>query len=1163
MKTSKQNGPESQSQALNTLGGTAPSPQENFKEPVHTEGPSPASRLAAQNKALLTAKPGSRLDEFFSFVSDTTGVDLRNYELASRQRRIKRRMNLNKFAAMQDYLRYAERTPSELEELLKDFHIHADRFFHDTSAFEAIQKHVFPALLRERKISGAPIRIWVPICLTGAEVYSIAIALLESMQKQGDFSMNSAAIQNVQIFASGASEAALDRARNGLYSEPCVANVSRERLMQFFVPIHGGYQIHKSIRDICLFAKQDLTRDSAFAHLDLILFRNLPNHVAVGWQESVIRKMHYALRPNAYLMLGAAGSLGAFSGQFEVVDDHVKLYRKRETEVRRIGSPSVLPKALHRASEPRTAPSAAALLEIEKEIERLLLRKPLPACLLVNGQMEMVPLDAGKGASQKAASERRDLPPLKARRDGFLAHLRFALDQAKKDGKTARKEGVVINLQRGTRKLDLEVIPVSGDGSREHLYVIMFREPVQGFASTLEGKKRGQKSRATEVFAFRENVRLASENKQLKAQLESLAQDHEAFVEELQSANEELSSANEELQTANEEMETAKEELQSTNEELTMVNSELQSRNMELSIANNDLLLLGNVPIPWVLVGGDMRVRRFTPPAQELMNLTSDCIGKHLGETGTNLDEKELEQLVREAISASTQHEREIRDENGRWHVLRVRPYKTWDSKLDGAVISFQDIDALKRNLDQEKVYAKALFENARESILLLDEKLKFSGANPAFCRTFGVQAEALEGLSLHQFSSHLDISNLQSLLSQVLVSGSRIDEFEMSLDLPRAGKRSMILNARRIEPHPGSPLILLAIEDITEKRKYLEDVKRHAALLELASDAVFVRDLEGRIQFWNRGAEELYGWKKEEVLGKLKQELLLTKFPKPLREIEAELGRRGRWEGELEHIVRDGTKRIVRSHWALQRGAGSSVVLEINSDVTEKRQVEESLRKLSSHLIRVQDQERRRIARELHDSTGQKLMALKMTLNSLGKRNPKIQGEASVSECVSLVDEATREIRTLAQLLHPPLLDEAGLAVATRWLVDGFSKRSGIVVDLLLPPDLGRLPENTEIALFRIIQEALNNIHQHSGADGARIEVTRTSEFVTLQVRDNGKGMREILDKGSTSASPMFGIGIQGMKERLSELNGTLEIVSGKNGTTITANVPCRPEQP
>lgn len=1101
MKTSKHSGPERESGLLETSGRATPSPEKILKHPERVSSRFPAARVAVESAALGTK---------------------RGKEIPGPQ----------------------------------------SEFFHDASAFEVIQRFVLPELRQRRKLANAPIRVWVPGCSSGAEVYSIAVVLLEFMQEQPSVAAGtSTAIEGVQIFGSETNEVALDRARSGLYSEAALANVSPQRLKKFFASIHGGYQIRPFVREMCLFARHDLAKDPPFSNLDLILCRGLQNYqdyLAPDSQAQVIPTMHYALKPNGYLMLDAASSLGPFARYFDVVDDKYKLYQKRETEKRLVPGALGWVGGPRRAGEPPITRSTAVVFDSEKEIERLLVKRRLPACIVVNGEMEVI---RRRGTSRDGTEGLRKLH--RSLGDGFLRDLRFALNQAKKEGKTVRKEGVDVKLTRGRLKLDLEVIPVGGDHSGEPHYVIMFREPAQETDSALESKS-APRSRTEEIFIFRENTRLARGNTYLKEQLGSMAQEHETFVEELQTANEELSSANEEFQSANEELETARQELQSINEELTSVNRELQSRNMELSIAYNDFQnLLGNVPIPWVLVGSDLRVRRFTPLAQILMNLTPDSIGKRLGETGTNLDDKDLQRLVREVVSTHTQHEREIRDKNGKWHMLRVWPYKTWDSKLDGGVISFQDINTLKRTVDQARNYAEVLFENAKEAIVLLDGTLQFAGANPAFCRTFRVRPEEMESLSFDQFNGgQWDISNLRSLLNETLIHGSRVDDFEMSLELPQMGQRFMVLDARRIEPQPEHPLILLAIEDVTEKRKYVEDLRRHAALLELANDAVIVRDLEGRIYFWNRGAEELYGWKKEDALGKFKQELLQPKFPKPLKEIHAEMARRGRWEGELEHACRDGSKRIVRGHWALQREGGSAMVLEINSDVTDKKQTEESLRRLSSRLMHVQDEERRRIARELHDSTGQKLMALKMTLQTLVKRNPKFQREPAVSECIGLIDEGAREIRTLAQLLHPPLLDEAGLPVATRWLVDGFSKRSGIVIDLLLPADLGRLPENTEIALFRIIQEALNNIHQHSGANRVSIEITRTASAITLQVRDNGKGMQGILDTGSTNATPVFGVGIEGMKERLSELKGTLEIVSGENGTTITANVPNQLEQ-
>jgi PAS domain S-box-containing protein len=347
-----------------------------------------------------------------------------------------------------------------------------------------------------------------------------------------------------------------------------------------------------------------------------------------------------------------------------------------------------------------------------------------------------------------------------------------------------------------------------------------------------------------------------------------------------------------------------------------------------------------------------------------------------------------------------------------------------------------------------------------------------------------------------------------------------------------------------------------LSIDDVTAQRERLESLKRQAALLDLAHDTVIVRDMQGIISFWNRGAEEMYGWKKEEAIGKTTYELLRTEFPKPFKEIEAELVRSGRWEGELVHIRRDGERRVVSSRWALlKENQGAPVSFEINTDITDKKRSEESLRQLSGYLMRVQDEERRRIARELHDSTGQKLVALKMDLEALAKS--KTGNQSALSEAVKLVDEATGELRSLAQLLHPPLLDEAGLVSAAQWMVEGFSSRSGIKVDFEVSPQWPRLPQNVEIALFRIIQESLNNIRKHSQAKKAKIELIGDVDKVTLQVSDDGTGMpEEVLTSTAEERAPL-GVGILGMKERLSQLGGTLEVSSGKKGTTIKAVVP------
>ncbi len=304
--------------------------------------------------------------------------------------------------------------------------------------------------------------------------------------------------------------------------------------------------------------------------------------------------------------------------------------------------------------------------------------------------------------------------------------------------------------------------------------------------------------------------------------MRSLIEEHETTAEEFKSAHEEVLSANEELQSTNEELETAKEELQSTNEELTTLNEEMQNRNAELGSANNDLLnLLGHVDIPVVMVSNDLRIRRFTPPAQKLLNLLPGDIGRRLGEIRPNLDVDDLEAMAREAIRGAAPQQREVRTSEGGWQVLHVRPYKTWDNRIEGAVISMQDVDALKRTLDQTREYADTIVESAREPILVLNGALQVTGANPAFYRTFEVTPEETEGRLIYELGNgQWNIPRLRQLLEEIVPQNSRVDDFEMSHSFPHLGTREMQLNARRVELQPGHPFILLAIEDVTQKSR-------------------------------------------------------------------------------------------------------------------------------------------------------------------------------------------------------------------------------------------------------------------------------------------------------------------------------------------------------
>jgi len=355
--------------------------------------------------------------------------------------------------------------------------------------------------------------------------------------------------------------------------------------------------------------------------------------------------------------------------------------------------------------------------------------------------------------------------------------------------------------------------------------------------------------------------------------------------------------------------------------------------------------------------------------------------------------------------------------------------------------------------------------------------------------------------------------------------------------------------------------LVTSAIRDISKRKAMEGAVKAQAALLDAANDAIWVAGSDERITYWNQGAERLYGWSKEEAIGKTAHELLFTEFPVPLAEI-AQQREKGGWQGELVHTKRDGTRVTVASRWTTLKDTQNNPTgwLEINTDITDRKRSEESLRVLSGRLLQMQDDERRRIARELHDSAGQILAALTMNLTPLESENGKISPAAAnaIRESLGLVNDLSRELRTISHLLHPPLLDEVGLSSALRLFLEGFTERSKIKVNFEFPDAFGRLSQDLETAIFRIVQECLTNIHRHSGSLVAKIRITRYDSQIRVEVEDSGKGIspekRYAMDSAGTS-----GVGVRGMRERLRQLGGSLEIKSGGNGkgTVIIARLP------
>ncbi len=409
-----------------------------------------------------------------------------------------------------------------------------------------------------------------------------------------------------------------------------------------------------------------------------------------------------------------------------------------------------------------------------------------------------------------------------------------------------------------------------------------------------------------------------------------------------------------------------------------------------------------------------------------------------------------------------------------------------------------------------------------------------------------------------HSFALENPRVEISSMVGFLILSGFIIALGEANHRSTARSERE-IAERRRIEDELRKSQQELE-QRVKERTAALEqnvaETAEKAALLNLANDAIFVKTVDGKISYWNKGAERVYGWTMREALGHSPVELLRSEYPIPLQEIES----RDDWEGEIRHTTRDGSRIVVASRWTTLRGNDGKPVawLEINTNITSRKRAEEAARSLSGRILMLQDEERRRLARELHDSVGQLLTAIKMNFAVFQSLTGDSPFAKAATDSAVLIDQVLSEIRTISHLLHPPLLDEVGLPSALRWYVDGFSERSKIAVDVDVADDIQRLGSDMEIVIFRVVQECLTNVHRHSGSRSAVVRLAQEDGHIRLEIKDVGKGIP--LEKQlALSSSGQLGVGFRGMRERIAQLGGILEVQSNGNGTVVSASLPIK----
>jgi PAS domain S-box-containing protein len=640
-------------------------------------------------------------------------------------------------------------------------------------------------------------------------------------------------------------------------------------------------------------------------------------------QKQVLPLLHYALKPSGVLWLGASETTGAAPDLFEPEDKRHRFYVRKPTAER--------PRLSHwKGTEARKndrAPSAVEIVgatatiaekEARREADRIILARYAPASALINEELIILQLrgDTSPYIEQSHGKAARNL--LKLAREDLIVAIREAVDEAREREGPVKKENLQVRYDGATGNVNLEMIPLKHPPSGERHFLALFE--------TAEADTEGRGRQAGGGRRKSEGSRIEQLQQELAATrdyLQSVIEEYEAANEELQSAGEEVQSSNEELQSINEELETSKEELESSNEELTTLNEELNNRNTELGRLNSDHVnLLGSVQIPILMLDGRLRIRRFTPGAERLLNLIQTDVGRPIGDLKLNLDCPELESLIAEAIDTVSVKEREAQVDSGRWYSLLARPYKTLDGKIDGAVVALIDIDALKqteREIRMERDFAEAVLRTARGPLIVLGADLRVHMANDAFYDTFKVAPDVTEGRLIYDLGNRQwDIPKLRQLLEEIIPRKNFFNDFEVTHEFQTVGKRTMLLNARRLDTPEGDPeRILLGIDDMTERLEAAtlrESEERFRTLADNAPALIWVTSPTGA-KFVNRAYLEFLGVGEEEVLGDK-----WAKFIHPedreayVNAYREATSNRIRFEAELRFRRRDGEYRWMHS---------------------------------------------------------------------------------------------------------------------------------------------------------------------------------------------------------------------------------------------------------
>ena len=793
-----------------------------------------------------------------------SGHDFTLYKQSTITRRITRRMVLNQIERIDLYEQFLRKNPAEMDALFRELLIGVTGFFRDPEAFEALQKHIIAALFPAQD-SGAMVRVWVPGCSTGEEAYSIAILL----QEQADRLRRSCSIQ---VFATDIDHQAIEKARAGVYPTSIAADVSSERLTRFFIQEDDFYRVKKSIRDLVVFAKQDVIKDPPFSKLDLLSCRNLLIYMDQDLQKKILPLFYYALQPDGFLFLGSSESIGEFTNLFDPLDRKWKLYRRKEGV-----SYNAIANLVFSHHSTEVLPTSARDEPREKKInlrdltEKALLKDYAPSSVLVNASGEILFVHGRSGKYLELPAGEINTNITRSAREGLRVELTTALRKVQMHGEPARYERLPVKTNESIQEVNLVVRPASLPFSETGLILVIFED-----ALPLPSTEPANSPNSDNLRTDKDHHIVALERELIAKEeyLQTTIEELETTNEELKSTNEELQSTNEELQSTNEELDTSKEELQSINEELVTVNTELQQKIDSLSNSNNDMSnLLTGTGVGTVFIDAHLCIQRFTPAATRIINLIQTDIGRPLGHIVSNLQNyNRLVEDTQAVLETLISRETDVQTKSGLWYLMRILPYRTLENVIEGAVITFVEINEQKRLQERLQINEdrlKSVLENVDGVIWAIDAHYRLILASSAFHadqrQIYGrIIQEGETGLP--EWMPQEQIKRWKACYTRALQGESFQDEAIFQSLEGQPLYREISFTPIRVQD--GRVTGVVCIErDITDRKRQQEADHRLATLLRDADDAILAYDLAGRILAWSPAAERLYGWSEAEAL--------------------------------------------------------------------------------------------------------------------------------------------------------------------------------------------------------------------------------------------------------------------------------------------------------